>query len=184
MIKDVEKEKSRRKLSIILPLSLRRAFVLKVKSSSLKCSQHVNKWEFLNVSTVSSLIAQMKKLLYIRSVLTHILTLHTQKDPFSSKSSFKFSHLWYFVTLFIVNIISEYSGNTLINTILHVRVWIVTSNPVECVKVRACVRVPGGELCPAAAVAIAKAEAGETGQREFSPDWTDRTWGRGKGMKM
>lgn len=38
--------------------------------------------------------------------------------------------------------------------------------------VHACVCVPGGELCPAAAVAIAKAEAGETGQREFSPDWT------------
>ncbi len=31
--------------------------------------------------------------------------------------------------------------------------------------------VPGGEPCPAAAVAIAKAEAGETEQREFSPDW-------------
>lgn len=30
--------------------------------------------------------------------------------------------------------------------------------------------VPGGEPCPAAAVAIAKAEAGETEQREFSAD--------------
>jgi len=32
--------------------------------------------------------------------------------------------------------------------------------------------VPGGLLCPAAAVAIANAEAGETEQREFSADWT------------
>lgn len=32
--------------------------------------------------------------------------------------------------------------------------------------------VPGGAPWPAAAVAIAKAEAGETEQREFSPDWT------------
>lgn len=59
----------------------------------------------------------------------------------------------------------------------------ITNQIFECVKVGACVSVPGGELCPAAAVAIAKAEAGETGQREFSPDWPDRTWGRGKGMK-
>ena len=35
--------------------------------------------------------------------------------------------------------------------------------------------LPGGEPWPAAAVAIAKAEAGETGQREFSPDWTANT---------
>ena len=35
-----------------------------------------------------------------------------------------------------------------------------------------CVCVPGVVPCPAAAVAIAKAEAGETEQREFSPDWT------------
>lgn len=35
-----------------------------------------------------------------------------------------------------------------------------------------CVCVPGGVPCPAAAVAIAKAEAGETEQREFSPGWT------------
>ena len=43
--------------------------------------------------------------------------------------------------------------------------------------VRACVHacMPGGEPCPAAAVAIAKAEAGETEQREFSPDWTANT---------
>lgn len=63
-------------------------------------------------------------------------------------------------------------------------VYTYTANPAKGVKVRACVHVPGGELCPAAAVAIAKAEAGETGQREFSPDWTDGTWGRGKGIKM
>lgn len=43
--------------------------------------------------------------------------------------------------------------------------------PVVCVRVCA----PGGEPCPAAAVAIAKAEAGDTGQREFSPDWTTDT---------
>lgn len=57
-----------------------------------------------------------------------------------------------------------------------VDVWTVQSivklqtllNALKCV--RACMSVPGGELCPAAAVAIAKAEAGETGQREFSPD--------------
>lgn len=38
-----------------------------------------------------------------------------------------------------------------------------------------CERAPGGEPCPAAAVAIAKAEAGDTEQREFSPDWTTDT---------
>lgn len=35
-----------------------------------------------------------------------------------------------------------------------------------------CARVPGGVACPAAAVAMANAEAGETEQREFSPGWT------------
>lgn len=42
-----------------------------------------------------------------------------------------------------------------------------------CASVSVC--VPGGVPCPAAAVAIAKAEAGETEQREFSPDWTADT---------
>lgn len=55
----------------------------------------------------------MKKLLYVRSALTHTLTLHTQKDPA-------------FLNL-IINIISECVGDTLINTTLHVRVWIVQS---------------------------------------------------------
>ena len=41
-----------------------------------------------------------------------------------------------------------------------------------CERVSVSVSIPGGEPCPAAAVAIAKAEAGETEQREFSPDWT------------
>ncbi len=36
--------------------------------------------------------------------------------------------------------------------------------------------VPGGLLCPAAAVAIANAEAGETEQREFSADWTRKNY--------
>lgn len=44
-----------------------------------------------------------------------------------------------------------------------------------CTYVCACACVPGGETCPAAAVAMAKAEAGETEQRKFSPDWTEDT---------
>lgn len=42
-------------------------------------------------------------------------------------------------------------------------------------RVCAHVCVPGVVPCPAAAVAIAKAEAGETEQREFSPDWAADT---------